>query len=298
MPIYDQGYRAYEGKVRSRLFRWWPIAWRCFRSSMRWPFTVVSVLGLLPLFWSLLQAYAIGIASDETQLTRIEAGIVRIIQRTPMGESFEYGDGLFFGLLSNEVLWAVLLLWFVGAGQIAEDFRTGALQVYFAKPITQLDYILGKMCTVMLGAFWLTLLPGTVLLLGVVAFAPDWTILTENPWLPLKILGFATVVGTVFGSLVLAISSFARSGRMAGLTFFGLYIFTAVLGHVLPEIFNDPAWKAVYLKGCVDAIGHDIFPGSPLPEISPTTAWIVLGGIVLASLLVFVRKVEAVEVVS
>jgi ABC-2 type transport system permease protein len=297
MPVYELGYRAYEGKLRSRLFRWWPIAWRCFRTSMRWPFIAVSIVGLIPLFIRLLQAYAIGIAADSTQLTRVEARIVQVLQRG-MGGTFEYGDQLFFSLISGEVLWAVLLLWFVGAGQIAEDFRTGALQIYFAKPITQLDYVLGKLGTVMLGAFWLTLLPGVILLLAVASFAPDWAFLTENPWLPLKILGFSCVIGFVFGSLVLAISSFARSGRMAGLTFFGLYIFSAVLGHVLPRIFNDQAWKAVYLKNCIDAVGHDFFPASPLPEVSPTTAWIVLGAVVIASFMVFVRKVEAVEVVS
>jgi len=298
MPVYDMGYRAYEGRILGRTFRWWPIVWRCFRTSVRWPFIVAVVIGTIPLFLRLIQAYAIGLANDPTLgPASLEAKIARGLSRA-LPETFGYGDGLFFDLLSGEILPAVLVIWFVGAGQIAEDFRTGALQIYFARPITQLDYILGKLGAVMLAAFCLTLLPGVLLFLTVCAFAPDWTWLTGNPLLPLKILGFSTVIGLVLGSLVLAISSFARSGRMAGLTFFGLYIFSAVLGHVLPAIFDSQAWNAVYLKGCLDSVGHAIFVGSDLPEVSPSTAWIVLLGVVIASLLAFIRKVEAVEVVS
>jgi len=297
MPVYDLGYRAYEGRVRGRILRWWPIAWRCFRTSMRWPFYVATVIATIPLFVKLLQAYAIGLASDPSQLTKVEARIVRAMQRG-LPETFGYGDQLFYSLISNEIFFAVLILWVVGAGQIAEDFRTGALQIYFAKPITQLDYILGKLGTAILAAWWLTLVPSVLLFLTVAAFAPDWTWLTGNPWLPMKILAFSTLVGLVLGSLVLAISSFARSGRMAGLTFFGLYMFSAVLGHVLPEIFDDRAFKAVHFESCLDAAGHAIFPGSPVPEVSVTTALLVLTGVVLASLLAFIRKVEAVEVVS
>lgn len=298
MPVYDLGYRAYEGPVKGRLFRWWPIAWRCFRTSIRWPFVVTAFLGSFFLFFRCLQAYAIGIASDPTQqMTRVEAKIAHGLQRM-MADRFSFDDGLFYSLLSDEIFFVVLILWVVGAGQIAEDFRTGALQIYFSKPISQLDYVLGKLGAVLLGAVCLTILPSVVLLLHVIAFAPDWTWLTENPWLPLKILAFSGVIGVVLGSLVLAISSFARSGRMAGITFFGLYIFSAVLGHVLPEIFSDPGWNAVYLGDCLDSAGHSIFPGSAIPDVDPGIAWLVLTGIVIASLLVFIRKVDAVEVVS
>ena len=298
MPVFDMGYRAYEGGTRSRLFRWWPIVWRCFRTSVRWPFILALVIGSIPLFMRMLQAYAIGLANDPAQqLTRFEARIAQALSRA-MPETFTFGDPLFSSLLALEILPTVLVVWFVGAGQIAEDFRSGALQIYFAKPITQIDYILGKLGAVMIAALCMTLLPGLLLFLTVVAFAPDWEWLTGNPLLPLKILGFSALISLVLSSVVLAISSFARSGRMAGLTFFGLYIFSAVLGHVLPAIFDSSAWNAVYLKGSLDGAGHSIFPGSPVPTVDPSTAWLVLTGIVIASLLTFIRKVEAVEVVS
>jgi ABC-2 type transport system permease protein len=297
MPVYDLGYRAYRGRLKGRLFRWWPIAWRSFRTAMGWPFWVVSVLATVPLFFRLVQAYFTGLSKDPAQLTSLEARIAQFANRI-LPDTFGYGDNLFYSLLSGEIFPAVLLLWVVGAGQIAEDFRTGALQIYFAKPITQLDYILGKLGATLLAAWWITLLPGIILLVGVAAFAPDWTFLTENPWLPLKILAFSTMIGITLGSLVLAISSFAKSGRMAGITFFGIYIFTAVLGQVLPEILLEPDWKAAYLKGSLDAAGHRFFPGAALPTVAGGTATLVVAGVVLASFFAFVRKVDAVEVVS
>jgi len=293
MPVYDLGYRPYEGPRSGRWARWWPISRRCLRASLRWPFVVVLILGSFPLLIRLLFAYATGMAARPGRASgpgaEILAGIVN-----PWG----FGDGLFFELISYEIFWVVLLLVVAGAGQIAEDFRTGALQIYFAKPITQLDYVIGKLGTVVLAALMLTLAPSVLLFLGVAAFAPDWSFLAENPWLPLKVLGFSLLVATVLGSVVLALSSLGRRGRMVGITFAGGYFFSMVLGKVLPRIFRDPRWEAVHVGNCLDAAGRSLFAEGPAVDAPAGAAWVVLGILVVGSMLVFTRKVNAVEVVS
>jgi hypothetical protein len=283
MPVFDQGYRAYEGRRKTHGVRWWPITRACFRASIRWPFFVMLVIGSVPLVYRFFEAYAAGAGSALFPLAL-----------TPWG----FGDGLFYELLSYQVFMVVMLLSVTGSGQIAEDFRSGALQIYFSRPIRQFDYVVGKFGAVILFAALLTVLPGLLLLIGCAAFAPDWTFLTENPLLPLKVLAFSLIICTVLGSLVLALSSLGQRGRLVGLTFAGGYFFSMVLGEVLPRIFQDQRWEVVHLGRCLDAVGKTIFSdGSPV--YAPTElAWGICASLTLLSVILLSRRVDAVEVIS
>jgi len=283
MPVFEQGYRPYEGPRTGGGPRSWPIAIGCLRTAIRWPFITLLVFGSIPLFFKLFQAYATGV--DQGFLSKVV-------------NEWGFGEGFFFEAISREIFFVVLLLVVAGSGQIAEDFRTGALQIYFSKPVTARDYVLGKLGTAVGAALFLTLAPGIILLVAVAAFAPDFSFLTENPWLPLKIVAFSLLVSVVLGSLVLAISSLSTRGRMAGLTFAGAYFFTLVLAKVLPKIFDDKRWEAVHIEKCLDAAGRSLFTDGPVLNVPPELAWGVCGGLTIVCLVVLYVRAAAVEVVS
>src|SRR5262249_23577707 len=87
-------------------------------------------------------------------------------------------------IIVNFVFWmsffsALISAW-SGSGLIAEDRRVGAHLLYFARPLTLFDYLLGKLLVV--GAFALAgvLGPGLVIC-TVAAFAsPEWSFVTEQ----------------------------------------------------------------------------------------------------------------------
>ncbi len=282
MPVYDQGYRPYEGALRTRFLRWWPITRRCLFTVRKKPLAAVLIAGGILLLYEVILVYATGVT---------ERGFSRIVN--PWG----YGDGIFYDLLTRETYFVVLLLMVSGAGQIAEDVRTGALQIYFSKPITHADYVLGKLGAVVLSGCLLTLLPGALLFLACAAFSPDWSFLTGNPWLPLRILAFSLLISIVLGSLVLAVSSLGRKGRVAAIVFGGAYFFSMVLGEVLPRILADSRYEIVHLGRCLGAAGSTIFTQGDFPAGSPALAWGILASLSLVSVLLLARKVKAVEVV-
>jgi ABC-2 type transport system permease protein len=283
MPVFDQGYRAYEGRVRGRALRWWPISIAGLRTVRKWPFIVVLIAGAFPLIIQIVMVYAAGASREMFPEFELPFG---------------FSDALFFTLISWEIFFVVLLMLVVGSGQIAEDVRTGALQLYFSKPITQLDYVLGKLGTVVLAGSFLTLAPSVVLLIATAAFAPDWGFLTGDPLLPLKILGFSAVVSIVLGALVLGISSLGNRGRIVGIVFAGAYFLTMILGAILPEVLRDKRWEVVHLGNCLDAAGGSLFRNGVETEAPPEIAWIVLAGVVLLSLALLARRVRAAEVVA
>ncbi|MHC4473640.1 MAG: hypothetical protein ACYS99_22100, partial [Planctomycetota bacterium] len=152
--------------------------------------------------------------------------------------------------------------------------------------------------TVVAAASLLTLAPGLVLLIASLAFAPDWSFITENPLLPLKIVGFALLISIVLGSLVLAISSLGRRGRMVGVTFAGGYFLTMVLGRAMPRIMRDARWEVVHIGNCLDAAGRTLFNAGPKPSAPPDLSWGILCGLFFLCVLILARRVKTVEVVQ
>ena len=65
--------------------------------------------------------------------------------------------------LSTDLFSLLLMAWF-GAGLLAEDRRSGAHLLYFARPLTRTDYLLGKFSIVALFGVLGSMLPGLVLL--------------------------------------------------------------------------------------------------------------------------------------
>ncbi len=283
MPVFTQGYRPYEGPRRTPVLRFLPIARTSLAVSIRWPFFAVLVVASVPLFRKLFEAYAAG------------AGAA-LFPGVPMKWGFT--DGLFYELVSQEIFPAVLLLLVTGAGQIADDFRSGALQIYFSKPIRPLDYLLGKLAAVTLSALFVTLGPVLVLLTACLAFAPDFSFLRDNPLLPLRAAAFALLVSLSLGAAVLAVSSLARSGRAVGLLFGGGYFLTMVLSRVLDRLFDDARYAAVHVGKCLDAAGLAFFVEGPTPPAPIDLSFGILGSLFSVSVLVLAFRASRVEVVG
>jgi hypothetical protein len=182
------------------------------------------------------------------------------------------------------------------------------MQLYFSKPITQLDYVLGKLGSVVLAGLTLTLVPGLILFLTVCALAPDWAWLTGNPLLPLKIVAFSLLVSIVLGALVLGVSSLGKQGRLVALFFAGAYFFSMILGGAaLPGMLRDRRWEVVHLGTSLDAAGLTFFAAARHPgrfefyepiHASTGIAWLVVAGVTAVSLALLMRRVRAVEVVA
>ena len=73
-------------------------------------------------------------------------GQIYIVTRFPEAGRVLPIDGRLFGDFLNEQIGFTILLSIFGAsGLIANDLRTGAILVYLSRPLTQRDYIAGKL---------------------------------------------------------------------------------------------------------------------------------------------------------
>src|SRR5688572_9308112 len=128
MPIHDQGYRRYAGRREPYGRRWWVIARAGIVARLR----ERLFLGLLLFAWApfLVRAVQIYVAANFSQ-----AGILAATAET------------FREFLDQQSIFVFIVTAYVGSGLIANDRRANALQIYLSKPLTRLEYITGKLVT-------------------------------------------------------------------------------------------------------------------------------------------------------
>ncbi len=281
MPIYDQGYRRYEARGPLHQIRFWPITREALRLILaKRAFLGLLAVSFLPFVVRVIQIYIV---------TRFpEAGRVLPI------------DGRLFGDFLNQQIGFTLLLSIFGAsGLVANDLRTGAILVYLSRPLTQRDYIAGKLLVPLALNLAVTLVPGLVLYLVGLALAPEQYLKWELAWLAPAIIVHAVAVSLVVSLAVLAISSLSKSARVAGLGFVGLFFGLEMVRLVLQNGFNRKEAVLLSLQADLQALGVALF-GVVDQQLDIPWGWplLVLAVVSLGCLAILRSRVRAVEIVT
>jgi ABC-2 type transport system permease protein len=283
MPVYEQTYRRYEAREPLRTVRFWPITREALRLLLsRWAF-----LGLMVLCWLPFLGFAIYVWA-RTQFGQIADG---------MASALPSGGAIFSTYFAFQVRLALLLTTFGGAGLVANDLRTGAILVYLSRPLTRRDYVIGKLCVLLALNLAVTLLPGLLLYGIACALAPAQFVTLELAWLGPAIALHAVVLSLSLSLPMLAVSALSKSGRVAGLAFFGLMVGLEIVQGIVGVIARWPPAILMSVQACINAVGEALLGSRPeeaLHWIWPALALAVLW---VASLLVLRARVRAVEIV-
>jgi ABC-type transport system involved in multi-copper enzyme maturation permease subunit len=281
MPIYDQGYRRYEARGPLHQIRFWPITREALRMILaKRAFLGLLAVSFLPFIVRVIQIYIV---------TRFpEAGRVLPI------------DGRLFGDFLNQQIGFTLLLSIFGAsGLVANDLRTGAILVYLSRPLTQRDYIAGKLLVPLALNLAVTLVPGLVLYLVGLSLAPEQYLKWDLWWIAPAVVAHAVAVSLAVSLVVLAISSLSRSARVAGLAFVGLVFGLEMVRLVLQNAFNRREAMLLSLQADLQALGVALF-GLANRQLDIPWGWplLVLLAVSLGCLAILHSRVRAVEIVT
>jgi ABC-type transport system involved in multi-copper enzyme maturation permease subunit len=281
MPIYDQGYRRYEARSPLHQIRFWPIT----REALRLILAKRAFLGLLAV--SFLPFV-------------IRVGQIYIVTRFPEAGRILPIDGRLFGdFLNQQIGFTILLSIFGASGLIANDLRTGAILVYLSRPLTQRDYIAGKLLVPLALNLSVTLVPGLVLYAAGLALAPDQYLKWDLWWIAPAVVVHAVAVSLVVSLVTLAISSLSKSARVAGLGFVGLFFGLEMVRLVLQNAFNRREAVLLSLQADLQALGVALF-GVVDRQLDIPWGWplLVLAAVSLGCLAILHARVRAVEIVT
>lgn len=286
MPIYDQSYAHWDGQLEGRLFRWWPITANAIRLAFRSKlFLIVFCLSLAPFVVRVGMIYLYSLIPQ----MQMESEISRFVRM----------DGNFYCnyLSRDQFVSIVLMCLFVGCGQIARDLKVRALEIYFSKPLTILDYVAGKFGAIGFFLLCMTLFPGLLLFVSDYLLSEEGTLAGNARYLP-GILATSALVVCTLSLVVLAASALCRTTRNAALVWIGFHLSLMISGQILAEIFRMPFLTMLdvrvsiqYLAQIVFDVERDfqipgLFPFLYILFINLSAGWILLRR---------VRRVEATE---
>ncbi|MFM9873077.1 MAG: ABC transporter permease [Fimbriimonadaceae bacterium] len=218
-PIADLSYRNVSDAPLRKGGTWWVIAknhiQRLSKIRSFWVLTVLAsgnyLIMVAVIFF--MENLTNGQGGDQFAQQFFE----RIVWKDQFLNGFQFGHFL---------LMAILLL--VGAGSIANDNSSKALLVYFSKPCSKWDYLIGKFVGIFLLILMAMLIPALFFMFyGSMNFR-DHGFLTDDPWMIPKVLLSFGLVAAYQASVILGVSSLFNQGRMAGATYAGVYVLTGV----------------------------------------------------------------------
>jgi len=251
VPIYDQSYRSYDGAVRGR-FRWWPMVNQELRIQFRQrPFVFLLIFAMLHFFLRVLQVVTIDIImqNPNNPITMALRGI-----GLPGIDSRMFFD--FIRIQSPRVFVISLL---AGSGMICDDFRNNLMEVYFSKPLTWRDYVLGKTMTLVLIGLAMTVAPAVFLVVLHNLLAPSLKTLEATYWLPVPILAFSLTVVLPCALGILAGSALLNSQRFAAVAVFVVLFADNTLAVLLSELLHKSSYLALGLPMSINRVGEFLF---------------------------------------
>ena len=205
--VYDHGYTQWHGPRVSGGWRFLAIArneirlvWKekWFRRVAIVSFFPLGIFGVISLVQSRLQAVA---------------------ELMDLWEQF----------FASQLIFAMLMVYYLGRNAIAEDRRVGAFSVYFSRPIGLAQYLLGKWSAIAMAVLLVILGPGLVLALLRWAVEPGVDGALCLRWVA-ALAGLSLMVALSQGAVILALSSMVQRGRTAGILWVIVYFVSSALG--------------------------------------------------------------------
>lgn len=237
MPIHDLGYREWQGRLTPPLLRFTAIAqtgvalvWRTHWVRRLVVFSWLPAAYLAIGFLLLEQGLA---NQNEARLARGFLGqfpqaqqvLTSVAEGDPLEARHQGWSWLLLSFLRYpQGFVLVLLVGLIAPRLIARDVQSKAFLLYFSRPLSRFEYILGKF-TVLAGYLLLiTALPALVLYLLAVLLSPPEVAVIGSTWdLPFRILLASLVLVLPTTSLALAFSSMTKKAAYAGFAWFATW---------------------------------------------------------------------------
>jgi ABC-type transport system involved in multi-copper enzyme maturation permease subunit len=286
--IREEGYHHWGGQLAERRWTFWPITRTGIRLAFqRRRFKFLFASSFLPAV-----AYAVGIYISERleDFKFMAQGAEKTLQVNPgFFKSYLTLDFIFFMIL--------FLMALGGAGLIADDFRYKAVQLYFARPITRLDYILGKAGVVVFFVGLLTLVPAVLLLVIKLLFSGSFKFFLHYPWLILSIIFYSLFLMIFFTAFVLLLSSLSRNRDYVAALIFAVYLLSDIARGITSLIFHSPYSALFSIKANLNQVAAAFFLQKFPYDYPWYLSFLVLSIFCLLSYVVIKQKVRGVEVI-
>jgi ABC-2 type transport system permease protein len=287
MAVYKRGYRRYQGPIGGRWARFMVLprfAWR--RLFRRRLVNLLIIVSLLAPLWFAAYIYLCN-----------HADLLKAFNVSGVRGFLKVDRSLFATFMNVQAIFAVFLAALSGPGLIAPDLANNGLPLYFSRPLSRLDYALGRLITLTGTLSLITWIPGLILFFmqaGMAEgswFRENWRVGTGI------LLGFA--LWTLLVSLVaLASSAYAKIKVVAGGIVLGFFFLLGGASSMINLVLQSTWGNALSPSWAGRRVWYALLDVDPPAGPGALECLSVLAVIMLLLILLLERKLRPVEVIS
>src|SRR5207245_3055263 len=224
MAVYRRSYTSYAGPLTPA----WSRSLVLFRYSRKKLFRskLQTALFVLCFFYPLLCLILIYLAHNLSFLERLEAN-----------QSIRIDNKFFFFFINVQGVLAFVLTAFTGPGLISPDIANGALPLYFCRPFSRAEYVLGKASVLVILLSQITWIPGLVLFAVQSSLAgAQWT--WDHLWIAGSLVLSSLIWIAILSLLAMALSAWVKWRIVAGALLLALMFFGAGFAQAINAVMH------------------------------------------------------------
>jgi ABC-2 type transport system permease protein len=286
MAVYKRTYKGYEGAFTPTWSRFSIVPRSSFARLFQSKFLVMYLVACG--FYPLGCAVFIYLTHNLTFLQTFNI---------PIGQALSINARFFQFFCGFQGALAYLLTAFVGPGLVAPDLANNALPLYFCRPFTRAEYVLGKMSVLMILLSLITWIPGLLLFLIQSSLAgTEW--MHSNTWIAGAIFVGLFLWDVVLSLIALALSAWVKWRIAAGALILGVYFAGAGFGAAINSIVRTKYGTLIDLAQVMGNVWAKMFRDDAVADLPVADSWIVLIVVCALCLWLLTRRVKAFEVVK
>jgi ABC-2 type transport system permease protein len=284
MAVYRRNYKPYAGRLTPE----WSRCLVLFRYSRRNLFRSKFLTGLFVVcfFYPLVCLLMIYLAHNASFLQQlgVPAGVLSIDNK------------FFFNFISVQGVFAFLLTAFAGPGLISPDLANGALPLYFCRPFSRAEYVLGKSSVLAILLSQITWLPGLILFAMQAGLAgASWT--WSNLWIAGSLILSSLIWIAILSLLAMALSAWVKWRIVAGALLLGVMFFGAGFAQAINAVMRTDSGQFFNVAYLMGTVWNALFQVDSRHAIPVAQAWVALLIYCAICLWLLMRKVRAYEVI-
>jgi ABC-2 type transport system permease protein len=284
MAVYRRNYKPYAGRLTPE----WSRCLVLFRYSRRNLFRSKFLTGLFVVcfFYPLVCLLMIYLAHNASFLQQlgVPAGVLSIDNK------------FFFNFISVQGVFAFLLTAFAGPGLISPDLANGALPLYFCRPFSRAEYVLGKSSVLAILLSQITWVPGLILFAMQAGLAgASWT--WSNLWIAGSLILSSLIWIAILSLLAMALSAWVKWRIVAGALLLGVMFFGAGFAQAINAVMRTDSGQFFNVAYLMGTVWNALFQVDSRHAIPVAQAWSALLIYCAICLWLLMRKVRAYEVI-
>jgi ABC-2 type transport system permease protein len=285
MAVHKRSYKGYAGSLTPAWSRFLIL----FNYSRKRIFSskFATFLYVICFFWPLICLAGIYLSNNLAFLARF----------TGRPRFLDINNVYFFWFNSVQGTAAFILTAFTGPGLVSPDLINGALPLYFCRPFSRTEYVLGKASVIAILLSSITWIPGLILFVVQATLAGSgW--LSANIWIAGSLVLASWIWIAILCLLSLALSAWVRWKVLGAALLLGVFFIGSGFGAAINAIMRTDLGNLINIGELMGVVWTRLFRIHSHESPSTAQAWTALIAICAFCLFLLWRKIRAYEVVK